>query len=155
MALFACFVSSAGHASEGNNIDFMLRGLEIFILALDPTEGLLSLGVATFLASTREALTAANSREHETEADELGVKLAAMACFNTVRGAEVFRKMHEFDVAQGHAGKNLMSSHPASSERYENVKMMSADENLAKYSYCNGLRAKIGRALTIAQIKLD
>lgn len=139
-----------GHGSERIVLEFMIRGLEIAFLMLDPTEGMLSLGIASFLASTRMALTASHSRDTEREADELGCKLAAMACFDTESGSQVFRRMHEFDTEQGHADKDIMSSHPASIERYEFVKELSKEIKSEKYSHCGKLQmAMRGRALSL------
>jgi Zn-dependent protease with chaperone function len=138
-----------GHLSHGNVLEFMFRGLEIAVLMLDPTNGMISLGIATFLASSRDALVAANSRSNETEADELGCKLAAMACYDTVRGCKVFLKMHEEDKAHGTANHDLMASHPASLDRYEFLKKLSSEENVEKYSYCDRLRKHMRRALTL------
>mmetsp|Transcript_40550 Transcript_40550/g.97866 ORF Transcript_40550/g.97866 Transcript_40550/m.97866 type:complete len:252 (-) Transcript_40550:493-1248(-) len=139
-----------GHGKERLLVDFMLRGLEIAILMLDPTEGLLSLGVAGFLASSREALTANTSRETENEADELGCTFAAMACYDTKSGSQVFHRMHEFDVKHGHEKRDLMSSHPASKERYEFVKNLSQEVNPEYYSVCGKLAKKLrGRALSL------
>jgi Zn-dependent protease with chaperone function len=140
-----------GHGSQSQLSEYMLRGLEIFILSLDPTEGLLSLGVAAFLSSTRDSLLAAHSRAHETEADELGCKLTAMACFDTKRGSNAFLKMHQHDVKHGADSKDLMSSHPPSLERYEHLQEINAEENFAKYSYCSNLKTRLGRALTQVQ----
>jgi Zn-dependent protease with chaperone function len=139
-----------GHSSERNYVDVVLRGIEVVVLMLDPTEGILSLGVAAFLASSRQALVAAHSRSHETQVDELGCKLAAASCFDTAKGARVFLKMHEFDVLQGSQNKDLMSSHPPSEERYEMLKKLAEDENASKHSYCSTLRDRIQRAFTIA-----
>lgn len=139
-----------GHGSERVVLEFMIRGLEIAFLMLDPTEGMLSLGIASFLASTRDALTASHSRDTEREADELGCRLAAMACYDTEKGSQVFQRMHDFDEKQGHAEKDIMSSHPASIERYEFVKELSKEVNPANYSYCGRLQAAMrGRALSI------
>lgn len=139
-----------GHNSKSNIVEFLFRGLEITMLMLDPTEGMFSLMVASFLGSSREAIVAAHSRSNETEADELGCQLAAMACFDTLRGSKVFLKMHEFDESQGGSKKDLMSSHPASEGRYQFVKQLSEHENLSQYSYCNTLGKKLRRALAIA-----
>lgn len=136
-----------GHFSVSSYAESWIRGAEILVLMLDPTEGLLSLGIASFLSSSREALVAAFSRTHETEADELGCKLAAMSCYDTKRGIEVFRKMQEAAESDGTASKqNLMSSHPPSQERYENLKMLAETQNFSEYSYCNTLQKRITRA---------
>ena len=104
-------------------------------------------GIASFLSSSRGALVAAFSRTHETEADELGCRLAAMSCYDTKRGIEVFRKMQEAADSDGTASKqNLMSSHPPSQERYENLKMLAETQNFSEYSYCNTLQKRITRA---------
>lgn len=106
-----------------------------------------ALGIASFLSSTREALVAAFSRAHEKEADELGLKLAAMSCYDTKRGVEVFRKMEEVATRDGHGSKhNFMSSHPPSVERYESLRALVETENFSEYSYCNSLQKRIARA---------
>jgi len=140
-----------GHGSESVVVEFMLRGLEIAILMLDPTEGLLSLGLAAFLAQTREALTANTSRTHEREADELGCTFAAMACYDTRRGCHVFRRMHEYDVKHDNAGRDIMSTHPASKERFEFVKKLSEEVNQDSYGVRASWKTKLrGRALSLA-----
>ena len=99
------------------------------------------------MSSTRQALVAAFSRAHETEADELGLKLAAMSCYDTKRGVEVYRKMEEVAASDGHGSKqNFMSSHPPSAERYENLRALIETENYSEYSYCNTLQKRIARA---------
>jgi len=138
-----------GHCSRASGFESIIRGVEILVLMLDPTEGLLSLGVVSFLSSSRAALVAAFSRGHETEADELGCRLAAMSCYDTRRGVEVFRKMHEAAVNNGTASRlNLISSHPPSQERYDNLLMLVETQNYSEYSYCNTLRKRIARAFS-------
>ncbi len=138
-----------GHNSERNIVEFLFRGLEITLLMLDPTEGMLSLMVASFLGSSREALVAAHSRTNETEADELGCQLAAMACFDTSRGAKVFQKMAQYDESNGASKNNLMSSHPASAGRYQFVQQLATEEKYEKYSHCKTLGKRVRRALTM------
>eukprot|EP00534_Pseudo-nitzschia_fraudulenta_P000998 CAMPEP_0201117586 /NCGR_PEP_ID=MMETSP0850-20130426/1551_1 /ASSEMBLY_ACC=CAM_ASM_000622 /TAXON_ID=183588 /ORGANISM="Pseudo-nitzschia fraudulenta, Strain WWA7" /LENGTH=394 /DNA_ID=CAMNT_0047382017 /DNA_START=303 /DNA_END=1487 /DNA_ORIENTATION=- len=136
-----------GHGSEASAFESLIRGAEILVLLLDPTEGLLSLGVASFLSTSREALVAALSRENELEADELGCRLAAMSCYDTGRGVEVFRKMQETHSGDSAASKlNLISSHPTSQDRYENVQNLVETQNYSEYSYCNTLQKRIAHA---------
>jgi len=104
------------------------------------------IGVASFLSSSRDAVIAAFSRSHETEADELGCKLAAMACFDTRKGANVFRRMQDDQLADGTASnQNLMASHPPSKERYEALQILVETQNCSEYSHCNTLRRRIRR----------
>ena len=127
----------------------MIRGLEITFLMLDPTDGMLSLMIASFLSQIRQALIAAYSREAEREADELGTRLAAMACFDTESGSNIFLNMHKADAKNNMAGKDFMSSHPASRDRYEYVKELSKTVNASNFGYCSNLKRGIGRALTL------
>ena len=92
---------------------------------------------------------AAQSRQNETEADDLGCKLAGMACYDTKRGIEAFRKMAETDerTAGSYAKLSMMNSHPPSKERYENLKGLSDTENYQQHSYCITLSKRIKRAL--------
>mmetsp|Transcript_11897 Transcript_11897/g.27790 ORF Transcript_11897/g.27790 Transcript_11897/m.27790 type:complete len:439 (+) Transcript_11897:167-1483(+) len=137
-----------GHLSVSSLYESIIRGAEILVLMLDPTEGLLSLGIASFLSKTREAVVASFSRTHEVEADELGCRLAAMACYDTRRGVEVFRKMQEEAVRTGNASnQNMMSSHPPSQERYNNLQLLAETQNFSNYSFCNTMRKRISRIL--------
>ena len=100
------------------------------------------------MSSSREAIIASFSRAHETEADELGCRLAAMSCYDTRRGIEVYRNMKEAAVSDGTASKqSVMSSHPPSQERYDNLQRLVDTENFLNYSYCNTLQKRITRAL--------
>jgi Zn-dependent protease with chaperone function len=92
---------------------------------------------------------AAQSRQNETEADELGCKLAGMACFDTKRGVEAFRKMAETDERMdgSYSKLSMMNSHPPSAARYEVLRSLSDTENYQQYSYCNTLGRRIKRAM--------
>ena len=105
-------------------------------------------GVATFLASSRDALVAAKSRFHETEADDIGCKLAAMSCYDTKRGSEVFRKMQLEDEANGKVKNDFMATHPTSEERYRILQELTETQNYAQYRYCNTLSKRINRLIS-------
>ena len=125
-----------GHISEKNMLETMLRTIEVLLLSMDPTTGLLSLAFVGSLATLRTAFTAAHSRDHEHEADEMGIQLAAMACFDTEKAAAVFRKMHEENMGPP-SGKRLLSfadTHPSSADRYEKLILASTTENVSKYA---------------------
>jgi Zn-dependent protease with chaperone function len=145
-----------GHISERNQVEVFLRTVEILLLSLDPSEGALSLLVVAGLAGLRQALTAAHSREHEREADELGLQLAARACFDTQSGVDVMYKMHQMSVsaASGDATKDtpvsmkLLDTHPPSLQRWELLKKQSETENFTKYrdAQCAGVSTRLFRA---------
>jgi Zn-dependent protease with chaperone function len=117
-----------GHSSSQNTLETSIRTIEILLLSLDPTEGLLSLAFMTLLASLRSALGASYSREHEREADELGIKLTAMACFDTKEASVVFHKMHlqnlesGMEASSGRVGLlSFFDTHPPSDERFRSL----------------------------------
>ena len=137
-----------GHVSEQNMAELMLRTIEVLLLSIDPTEGLLSLAVVGALAAIRNAFTASFSRENEREADELGIKLAAMACYDTQRAASVFQRLHEREVMPS-TGKHLLSfadSHPPTAERYRDLITASETENADTYNHCTAIKKKMASA---------
>jgi len=143
-----------GHHSARNTLETASRTLEILFLSLDPTEGLLSLGFMSGLASLRAAVGALYSRENERQADELGIKLTAMACYDTKSASIVFNKMqkHNEENGLGVGGvgfRGLFDSHPPSEERYLSLLEQSEDENPRKYeeTSCSSLTTKFFGAL--------
>ena len=117
-----------GHSSYQNSLETAFRTMEILLLSLDPTDGLLSLAFMTFLASLRSAIGASYSRENEREADELGMKLTAMACYDTKEASRVFHKMHLQNVESGLEASSsriglisFFETHPPSDERFRTL----------------------------------
>jgi Peptidase family M48 len=154
-----------GHVSQSNQVETFWRTIEVLLLSLDPTEGLIALAVIGALATMRQALMAAHSRENEYEADELGIVLTARACFDTVAGVEVMRKMAEQAIAPATspAGAKkaatadsvsplptssrsppppsqvvltrFLDTHPPTMERYRILQEKSETENYTKYDH--------------------
>ena len=130
--------------SEANKFDAFLRTVEILLLTMDPSAGVLSVMVVAGLASLHRLLSAASSREHEREADDLGIELAARACYDTKHAAQVMYKMHHMAVSpaadsnttsntQNKGALNLLDTHPPTLERFEHLKERSQTENYTKY----------------------
>jgi len=86
------------HTSEAMKREGYLRAFEVLLLTMDPTEGLMSLLFMGIVRYIREIFKASYSRQNEHEADELGMKLAAMSCFDTRNASKVFKKMHDHHV---------------------------------------------------------
>jgi len=143
-----------GHSSGRNSIETAVRTVEILLLSLDPTEGLLSLAFMALLASIRNAIGAVYSRENERCADELGIKLTAMACYDTRAASKVFHKMHVQNVESGRESSpfgllSFFDSHPPSDERFRALLEESGEENREKYeeTSCKTLKATFWDAM--------
>jgi Zn-dependent protease with chaperone function len=144
-----------GHVSKTNTLETFLRALEVLLLSVDPTEGAASLVMMVVYWATRTLIGAAHSQDHEREADELGIKIAAMACYDTKLASEVFDKIHKFDSESG-ANKALkgtaadwFDSHPPVMERYHYLVAESEIENKDKYfdDECYTVKGKLMKIL--------
>ena len=172
-----CLNISLHHHSLNASFSFIhcFFHLEQLCLSMDPTEGVLSLFIMTSLRYIRQILSASNSRQHEEEADELGLKLAAMSCFDTHQGSKVMAKLYQIseksdDIKQigsnedetilnstngddnkdkkGYVLQSFMDSHPPTMLRYDNLLNLSKEENPSKYSSkCNNTRRKLLKTL--------
>jgi predicted Zn-dependent protease len=67
-----------------------------------------------------EYLAASHSRHNEEMADELGIEITAMACFDTSKGINIFKKFGELrsETEEDHSSAAWNDSHPASFDRY-------------------------------------
>ncbi len=155
-----------GQEYEENFFRRVLDIAEILILAVDPTEGLFSIFVMANVAFMKDKALASLRWENEHKADHLGMKLAAMACFDTQKSCQVLRKLH--DAAE--MGKNLtsqtnyrlgifqgkeygsqetiLSTAEPFLDRYEHLYKMSETENASKYdmSHCRHLKVQFLKA---------
>jgi predicted Zn-dependent protease len=61
------------------------------------------------------------SRKHETEADEIGLQIMAIAGYNPEEGAELWKRM---DKASGVKPPEFLSTHPSTENRIENLNKM-------------------------------
>ena len=99
-----------GHVSNTNKIETVLRTVEVLLLSLDPTAGLISVFVMGLIYTARKAVSAAHSRGNEVQADELGLQLAARACYDTKAGSHVMYKMHQAAMGMAPSGKNVVTA---------------------------------------------
>jgi len=139
-----------GHNRKQGMLQAILSTIEVVLLTALNAGGLgttVSIRLVVLLSTLKRWAGNSYSREHEREADALGIKIAAMACFDTRRGAEVFRKMQAEDMP----GQSLFSfdlTHPPTDERYRYLVDKSREENAKKYesSSCGSVRSKFRHA---------
>ena len=77
------------------------------------------------------------SRQHENEADRIGLVLAARACFDPREAPQLWEKM-----SQSHGGgarpAEFMSTHPADSTRIRNLTALMPEALAEREKYCAG-----------------
>tara|TARA_B110000305_G_C19118985_1_gene483445 strand:+ start:152 stop:550 length:399 start_codon:yes stop_codon:yes gene_type:complete len=119
-----------------------LKFAELAMLSLiDPT-GVVSL-ILMSLGWKLDGLTEAKfSRDHEQEADDMGLKIAAISCFDTASGANVFAKLGAYSKVRGGGQEafHYSDSHPLCSQRGASLKMQSEKINAANHSHCGHRR---------------
>ncbi|WP_459866542.1 M48 family metallopeptidase [Endothiovibrio diazotrophicus] len=93
------------------------------------------------------ALTLPNSRQAESEADQIGIKLAAMAGYDPAAGASLWRKMAQ---VAGAGPVELLSTHPSPENREEALRQ-AAVELKEVYAQAKGNR----ESRTTAPAKLE
>lgn len=85
------------------------------------------------------------SRKHETEADEIGLMLMALAGFNPDKAPEIWMRMERMS---GGSGSAFFSTHPSNKQRYNRLKQKIPAARLFAYNY--GRRNKPASSSTVA-----
>ncbi len=78
------------------------------------------------------------SREHETEADKIGLELLVRACYDPREAPELWERMGR--IGGGQRPPEWMSTHPASETRAENFRKWMPDAIATYESHCGPLR---------------
>lgn len=83
-----------GHTEDQTTLDYIISGLQLVILTfVDPT-GLSSFAFDYLVGKIGALLLAARSRDCESEADHMGVQIAARACFDVEKGIYIHNKLN-------------------------------------------------------------
>ncbi|KDQ58056.1 hypothetical protein JAAARDRAFT_155715 [Jaapia argillacea MUCL 33604] len=107
----------ARHASE----NYSRMKILLFVATLLNIAGL-DFGFSRLL--TKLLVDLPNSRLMETEADKIGLRLSAKACYDPRAAPEVFTRMGQLEKAQGRINLDFLYTHPASSKRVEALNEM-------------------------------
>jgi len=150
-----------GHVSQTNQVSTWLRTIEVLLLTLDPTAGVLSVAMVGLIASAHWAVAASFSREQEYQADAMGLEICARACFDTQVGAQIFLKLDDTASADEEMVKaavegkvqqhSILDSHPATLERYRRVLEQSEETNRYKYNHCCSATTRLYRHLFVTK----
>src|SRR5690606_38940090 len=93
----------------------------------DPYSGQRAQGVESAAAMAAAlAITLPNSREGETEADQIGIELAARAGFDPQAAVTLWEKMAKESGKEGGTPSEFFSTHPSPENRAERLRMLTA-----------------------------
>ncbi len=108
----------ANHSAERMSMAMATSlALQTFETQADPSGGTLSLAAI----AAQLSLTLPNSRTSESEADKLGIELAAKAGYNPNAAPSLWQKMAQ---VSGGGGLEFLSTHPAPENRERNLKRL-------------------------------
>ena len=108
----------ANHSAERMSVA-MATGLALQVMQATTEATETQLGLTA--AAAQVALTLPNSRTSESEADEIGIELAAKAGFNPEAAVTLWQKMAK---ASGGTGFEFFSTHPAPENRQKALKKL-------------------------------
>ena len=92
----------------------------------------LGFGIPLFSGPLQALFFLPNSRQAETEADTIGVQLAARACYDPMAAARVFRKLGEVEKQSGMQVPEFLRTHPCSDRRVENIRSLAGKAHMIK-----------------------
>lgn len=128
------------HTRDSAGHDAIVRGaLLVLISTIDPSGGLGSLLLELLAPTIAKIVMMSNSREHECEADALGMRICAEACFDIKKSALMFENMATFskevDNRSKFSASHLLDSHPMSESRQKEALQHAATLLSNKYIY--------------------
>lgn len=112
------------HVSERHSLHQLYRSLSIYVLVA-VMAGDVGPILEDVLLEGSALASLAYSREHEAEADAIGVKTAYLAGYDPAALAEFFESMpHDHDEG----GFDWMSTHPSNADRIETIRKLAAEQ---------------------------
>ena len=124
-----------GHTTHANEFRFYLSMAQIVFLSLVPIDFISPFII--YLSTNFETFKVAeHSRHNETEADETGLKIAALGCFDTHKGPHVFKKLGQYS---GRSSKSWKDTHPMPLDREEALLEMAKVINCDNARRCHGV----------------
>nr|CAH0110056.1 unnamed protein product [Daphnia galeata] len=136
-----------GHAGENVSREHLLESIKLVLIALAwailPSDILSLLGYGIGAGAVNATLRYPYSRHLENEADQVGIHLAAKACFDVRAALAFWAKMdviHEFDQFDS---LEWLSTHPSHKTRHAKIEEQLPDAiSFRKYCKCPDLPAR-------------
>ncbi|KAH8986768.1 peptidase family M48-domain-containing protein [Lactarius hatsudake] len=85
-----------------------------------------------------------HSRKQEYEADKIGLKLSAKACFNPTAAPEMFKRLGALEKSGGGMNVSFLNTHPASEERVRQLEALLPEAFSVQASACGGVSDYMG-----------
>ncbi|KAI0289061.1 peptidase family M48-domain-containing protein [Russula brevipes] len=79
-----------------------------------------------------------HSRKQEYEADKIGLKLSAKACFDPSAAPEMFKRLGALEKSAGALNVSFLNTHPASDERVKQLQALLPEAFTVRASACGG-----------------
>ena len=76
------------------------------------------------------------ARGHESQADEVGLMLAAAACFDPAEAVPLWQRMGQ--MSGGQAPPEFTSTHPSAETRIQNLQALQPKAQAFRQKYCQG-----------------
>ena len=113
------------HGQQSRDFGTALSILQLAVLgSVDPT-GFLSAAIefGAFTYGVNLAAVLPQSRQHEHEADQLGLQLVARTCRDPKKAAKAHERLMELEQSRGAdtSTTSIFSSHPATQERFQRL----------------------------------
>ena len=103
-----------GHSAQKSRLELALNALQLGLLINFPELTIFSDQLGDY---ARGIVSKMYSREFETEADALGCAIAARACYDVAKGAQLFLKLQAVEGAS--TTVSWLRSHPVSEDRHQ------------------------------------
>jgi|EP01082_Thalassiosira_pseudonana_P007272 predicted Zn-dependent protease len=150
-----CAHNVCRHAGERSSSSIVVKLLSHLALLIDPSGMLFGL----FVSSETLFYSLPHSREHEVEADEVGLVLSSAACYDPKQSKAVFARM-KHDMEDGDANvvtpPEFISTHPGYETRLDNFDKWMPDAldrfNRDDGAKCRAVRHEMKRARELASI---
>jgi len=84
-----------------------------------------------------------HSRKQEYEADKIGLKLSAKACFDPTAAPEMFKRLGALEKSAG-LNVSFLNTHPASDERVKQLQALLPEAFTVQASACGGISDYLG-----------
>jgi len=85
-----------------------------------------------------------HSRKQEYEADKIGLRLSAKACFDPTAAPEMFKRLAALEKSAGGLNVSFLNTHPASDERVRQLQALIPDAFAVRASACGGAADYLG-----------